>query len=158
MKLRMVAVVGGVSLLVLVRLRPDMFEPQSDAAAFAAARPHPRRALPANAGGLLLPADEANQAQSFVARTPAPVADVPKRAVAAAAALPAYKEQTAAPQDYRDPVCPAFVTKIRDTVAANAMPLPNTSVIFCFCNEPQSSLYHSIHSVIDRSPRYVSTL
>jgi polypeptide N-acetylgalactosaminyltransferase len=33
--------------------------------------------------------------------------------------------------------------------------LPNTSVIFCFCNEPTVSLYHSMHSVIERSPRHL---
>lgn len=81
--------------------------------------------------------------------------DAQRQVVARERVVPPYKQQTTAPQDYRDPVCPAFVSKIRDEVVANAMPLPNTSVIFCFCNEPQSSLYHSIHSVIDRSPRYV---
>lgn len=30
--------------------------------------------------------------------------------------------------------------------------LPTTSIIFTFCNEPQISLYHSIYSVIERSP------
>eukprot|EP00038_Savillea_parva_P030681 m.79452 g.79452 ORF g.79452 m.79452 type:complete len:571 (+) comp9291_c0_seq1:248-1960(+) len=66
---------------------------------------------------------------------------------------PAYHEQVPAPKDYRDPVCPNFVSKIRSEVATGG--LPNTTVIFCFCNEPKSSLYHSIHSVIDRTPRHI---
>jgi hypothetical protein len=28
-------------------------------------------------------------------------------------------------------------------------------VIFTFCNEPFESLYHSIHSVLERSPRHL---
>lgn len=64
---------------------------------------------------------------------------------------PPYVEHVEAPPDFRDPVCPAFVDRIRGSGAV----LPNTSVIFCFCNEPRSSLYHSIHSVIDRSPQHL---
>lgn len=33
--------------------------------------------------------------------------------------------------------------------------LPNTSVIFCFCNEPAKSLHFSMLSVIERSPRHL---
>lgn len=56
------------------------------------------------------------------------------------------------PRDYRDPVCKPELQRL------SALPygtLPNTSVIFCFCNEPTKSLYHSMHSVIERSPRHL---
>eukprot|EP00037_Helgoeca_nana_P014166 m.132050 g.132050 ORF g.132050 m.132050 type:complete len:462 (-) comp22426_c0_seq38:1411-2796(-) len=33
--------------------------------------------------------------------------------------------------------------------------LPNTSVVFCFCNEPALSLHNSMYSVIDRSPPHL---
>ena len=65
---------------------------------------------------------------------------------------PAYKEIIPVPRDVRDPVCPDFVSGIKEKVAAEGIRLPTTSVIFCFCNEPSISLYHSIHSVIERSP------
>eukprot|EP00040_Diaphanoeca_grandis_P009341 m.48480 g.48480 ORF g.48480 m.48480 type:complete len:557 (+) comp20764_c0_seq1:113-1783(+) len=66
---------------------------------------------------------------------------------------PPYKQHVEAPPDVRDAVCPAFVAEIKANHISGKTRLPNTSVIFCFCNEPASSLYHSIHSVIDRSPR-----
>ena len=70
----------------------------------------------------------------------------------AAEKKPAYIPQIPEPPDFRDKVCPAFVQKIKGKVTTDKIKLPNTSVIFCFCNEPSSSLYHSIHSVIERSP------
>lgn len=85
------------------------------------------------------------------ARDPPPTAEVAVRRPPPPPAEPVYKEQVSAPKDYRDAVCPAFVARIRTEVPT----LPNTSVVFCFCNEPRSSLYHSIHSVIDRTPRHI---
>lgn len=40
--------------------------------------------------------------------------------------------------------------KIRRLLARN-----RGQVIFCFCNEPQKSLFNSIFSVIERSPRHL---
>eukprot|EP00040_Diaphanoeca_grandis_P039942 m.260673 g.260673 ORF g.260673 m.260673 type:complete len:553 (-) comp40432_c0_seq1:21-1679(-) len=57
------------------------------------------------------------------------------------------------PADHRDPVCKPELERLRQPEIA--VTLPNTSVIFCFCNEPTKSLYHSMHSVIERSPRYL---
>ena len=56
------------------------------------------------------------------------------------------------PQDVRAPECRAFV----DTIdAMDQSILPDTSVIFTFCNEPFESLYHSIHSVLETAPRHL---
>jgi hypothetical protein len=56
------------------------------------------------------------------------------------------------PPDVRDSTCPDFVKTIDNLDQSS---LPDTSVIFTFCNEPFSSLYHSIHSVLERSPRHL---
>eukprot|EP00038_Savillea_parva_P031856 m.91326 g.91326 ORF g.91326 m.91326 type:complete len:577 (+) comp9897_c0_seq2:72-1802(+) len=56
------------------------------------------------------------------------------------------------PVDFRSKEC------IPEHNRLTALPygvLPTTSVIFCFCNEPEVSLYHSMHSVIERSPRHL---
>lgn len=55
-----------------------------------------------------------------------------------------------APADVRDAKCPNFAAKIKE--GAKTTPLPTTSVIFCFCNENKGALYHSMHSVIERTP------
>jgi polypeptide N-acetylgalactosaminyltransferase len=47
--------------------------------------------------------------------------------------------------DYRHPSCLALPQKSIDN-------LPNTSIIFVFYNEPLSTLYRSIHSVLNNSP------
>ena len=56
------------------------------------------------------------------------------------------------PKDVRAPECRGYV----DTIdAMDQSQLPDTSVIFTFCNEPFSSLYHSIHSVLETAPRHL---
>lgn len=61
---------------------------------------------------------------------------------------PQYFTKLTVPADVRHPQCQGELDVIRNDLHS----LPTTSVVFCFCNEPQSSLYHSIHSVIERSP------
>lgn len=56
------------------------------------------------------------------------------------------------PPDVRSPECPAYIKTIDEIDQSK---LPDTSIIFTFCNEPFSSLYHSIHSVLERSPRHL---
>lgn len=47
--------------------------------------------------------------------------------------------------------CKGEFDRIVEQEEAGKIKLPSTSIIFCFCNEPQESLYHSIHSVLERS-------
>ena len=56
------------------------------------------------------------------------------------------------PPDVRAPECRAFIDQID---AMDQSQLPSTTVIFTFCNEPFESLYYSIHSVLERSPRHL---
>ena len=54
------------------------------------------------------------------------------------------------PDDVRDSQCPAEVKRI------NKLPkLPTMTVIFTICNEPKESLYYSINSVFERTPRHL---
>ena len=54
------------------------------------------------------------------------------------------------PPDVRDYHCPAEVKRI------NKLPkLPTMTVIFTICNEPKESLYYSINSVFERTPRHL---
>jgi hypothetical protein len=61
---------------------------------------------------------------------------------------PKYVPRVTTPPDVRHPLCRPKLEKIQQSKRR----LPNTTVIFCFCNEPSKSLFHSIHSVIERSP------
>eukprot|EP00041_Stephanoeca_diplocostata_P003202 m.32547 g.32547 ORF g.32547 m.32547 type:complete len:596 (+) comp14138_c0_seq1:74-1861(+) len=63
-----------------------------------------------------------------------------------------YSTKLTVPQDFRDKEC---VPEHARLMGLPEDALPTTSVIFCFCNEPTKSLYHSIHSVIERSPRHL---
>ena len=111
-------------------------------------------------------ADETDEAAVAVAVPPRAggSADLGRRAAApeapaapaAAAARPpvspnplaaAYRAKVPAPPDVRHPECAAHLEAIKQS----GRRLPTTSVIFCFCNEPSASLFHSIHSVIDRA-------
>eukprot|EP00930_Biecheleria_cincta_P002724 TRINITY_DN103715_c0_g1_i1.p1 TRINITY_DN103715_c0_g1~~TRINITY_DN103715_c0_g1_i1.p1 ORF type:complete len:636 (+),score=76.89 TRINITY_DN103715_c0_g1_i1:163-2070(+) len=56
------------------------------------------------------------------------------------------------PPDHRAPECKAEHERLKTLPKGT---LPNTSVIFTFCNEPEWSLMNSIHSVIARSPRHL---
>ncbi len=49
---------------------------------------------------------------------------------------PRYVERVPPPPDVRHPTCKPHLEAIR----SSGLKLPNTSVIFCFCNEPESSL------------------
>ena len=56
------------------------------------------------------------------------------------------------PKDYRAQECKAELTRLQ------ALPkdaLPTCSVVLAFCNEPTKSLYHTIYSVIERSPPHL---
>eukprot|EP00051_Salpingoeca_urceolata_P031183 m.10647 g.10647 ORF g.10647 m.10647 type:complete len:551 (-) comp3826_c0_seq2:36-1688(-) len=68
-------------------------------------------------------------------------------------ARPAYVPQIPAPPDVRHPSCAPDIERLH--ALDKIKPLPNTSVIFCFCNEPKPSLHHSLRSVIERSPRHL---
>lgn len=141
MKLRLVALAGACFAAALYVTRPGLFVTPTD--------PPPAHHHFDVADGLPNGVQVRQATDSVEAAPPA----APRAAAADARPppAPAYKEQVPAPKDFRDAVCPAFVSKIR----SDAPVLPNTSVIFCFCNEPMSSLYHSIHSVIDRTPRHL---
>lgn len=65
--------------------------------------------------------------------------------------LPPYKPKLQPPPDVRHQTCRDDEPRLDELYAKRQ--LPNTSVIFCFCNEPEKSLYNSIHSVIERSPK-----
>ena len=105
-------------------------------------RPHRRRLCPASRPRAQLPSRSA----SLHKFSPRPLPQF-------SGAL-SHRPAPQAP-DVRDPVCPAFAEKIKSEAAAGSIRLPNTTVIFCFCNEPAKSLHHSIYSVIDRSPRHL---
>ena len=69
------------------------------------------------------------------------------------------------PEDYREEGCADEMVRLRklytDTGSDQAhishndaiWDLPNTTIIFTFCNEPFQSLFYSIHSVLERSPQ-----
>eukprot|EP00040_Diaphanoeca_grandis_P028697 m.166617 g.166617 ORF g.166617 m.166617 type:complete len:607 (-) comp31434_c0_seq1:94-1914(-) len=63
-----------------------------------------------------------------------------------------YQRVLTPPADARDEVCKPEQERL---LALPPGTLPNTSVIFCFCNEPSVSLYHSMRSVIERSPPHL---
>ena len=54
------------------------------------------------------------------------------------------------PPDVRDYHCPAEVKRIKKLPK-----LPTMTVIFTICNEPKESLYYSINSVFERTPRHL---
>eukprot|EP00037_Helgoeca_nana_P025099 m.270605 g.270605 ORF g.270605 m.270605 type:complete len:576 (-) comp26851_c0_seq4:211-1938(-) len=80
----------------------------------------------------------------------------PQRAPETTRATPAptkpWATKLTVPPDFRDKEC---VPEHQRLMALPEGTLPDTSVIFCFCNEPTVSLYHSMHSVIERSPRHL---
>ncbi|CAK0881888.1 unnamed protein product, partial [Prorocentrum cordatum] len=106
----------------------------------------------------------AEERHKAAAGSPAAQAPRPAPAAPPAAAAPAPPAQLGAsspeveylvrepPEDHRAPECRAQHETLR---AMPAGALPNTSVIFTFCNEPAHSLYNSIYSVIERSPRHL---
>lgn len=65
-----------------------------------------------------------------------------------------WTERVRPPPDVRHPLC---IDDLNNRLYKLDLEhrLPDTSIIFCFCDEPRDSLYHSIHSVIDRSPRHL---
>jgi hypothetical protein len=59
---------------------------------------------------------------------------------------PHYEARIPAPPDVRHPMCKPELEKLRAGVGLPRM--PNTSVIFCFCNEPAKSLYVALAGML----------